>query len=279
MTDPIDLLRDLVAVDSVNPDLVPGGAGEGAVARLCADWLRKRGFSVDLVETRPGRPSVVATAGGTGGGRSIMLNGHLDTVALSSYEGDGLEPVLRDGCLYGRGTYDMKSGIAAMMLAAAAVAQEPHRGDIVLALVADEENASFGTEDVLAAGHRTDGAIVAEPSGLDLVVAHRGFVWAADPAFRFELRLTADREPFAAQADSAVAALVDDACSQLLGAPPTRRGEPFWTDCALLAEAGVDVVLIGVDGGGAHAATEWVDLSSYTTLVEVLTKVVREYTA
>ena len=139
----LDLLRRLIAIDSVNPELVPGAAGEAAAARFAAEWLAARdvpgGFGVRTLEHGPGRTSVLAVARGTGGGRSLMLNGHLDTVALSSYDGDGLRPAERDGNLYGRGAYDMKSGVAAVMTAAAAAAAAPHRGDIVVALVADEE--------------------------------------------------------------------------------------------------------------------------------------------
>lgn len=106
-----------------------------------------------------------------------MLNGHLDTVSLASYDGDGLTAEERDGNLYGRGAYDMKSGVGAIMMAAATAAAHPHAGDIVVALVADEEWGSAGTEEILR--HVvTDTAVVVEPSGLDVVVAHRGFVWA-----------------------------------------------------------------------------------------------------
>lgn len=105
-----------------------------------------------------------------------MLNGHLDTVSLASYAGDPLDPVVADGQLYGRGAYDMLSGVAATMVAAVHVHRDPHAGDIVLALVADEENASTGTEEVLR--HlRTDAAVVCEPSTLDVTVAHQGFCW------------------------------------------------------------------------------------------------------
>ncbi|MFF2653159.1 ArgE/DapE family deacylase [Streptomyces sp. NPDC058045] len=175
--DPADLLARLVAVDSVNPDLVPGGAGETEIAGFCGEWLAARGFEVHRLEKHPGRPSLVAVARGTGGGRSLMLNGHLDTVSLAGYDGDPLEPRIEDGRMYGRGTFDMKGGIAAMMVAAArASARGPLRGDIVLACVADEEYGSAGTAEVLES-FTADAAVVTEPSHLQVTLAHKGFAW------------------------------------------------------------------------------------------------------
>ena len=178
----VALAADLVRIDSSNPTLAPDGAGESAIADHCTAWLGTRGFTTTRLESTPGRPSVLATGAGRGGGRSVMLNGHLDTVSLVGYDGDPLDPAIDDGRLHGRGSYDMKAGIAAMLVAAARVHRHPHRGDVVLALVADEEDASIGTQEVLAhlrtAGIAVDAAIVAEPTGLDLVTCHKGFVWA-----------------------------------------------------------------------------------------------------
>ncbi len=160
----VTLLEDLIRIDSSNPDLVRGAPGESAIADHVTGWLASRGFECQQLEEKPGRPSVVAISKGAGGGRSIMLNGHIDTVSLGSYGSDGLVPEHRVGNIYGRGAYDMKSGIAGIMIAAAAVAERPHAGDIVLALVADEEFASAGSEEVLRQ-HTIDCAIVVEPSG------------------------------------------------------------------------------------------------------------------
>ena len=174
--DPIELLKRLVSINSVNPDLVPGGVGEAAIADFCGQWLAERGFEVHRVEEHAGRPSIVGIARGVGGGRSLMFNGHIDTVSIGSYDGDALDPVVRDGRLYGRGSFDMKGGVAAMMVAAARARARGVGGDILVACVADEEYASFGTAEV-AARFRADAAIVTEPSHLELTVAHRGFVW------------------------------------------------------------------------------------------------------
>ncbi len=175
--DPVRLLERLIAVDSVNPGLAASGAGEAAVADVCAGWLTAHGFDVHRLERNPGRPSLVAVAHGTGGGRSLMLNGHLDTVGPGDYEGDPLSPRIKDGKIFGRGAFDMKGGVAAMMIAAArATARGPLRGDVLLACVADEEHASAGTEEVLES-FTADAAIVTEPSHLQVTLAHKGFAW------------------------------------------------------------------------------------------------------
>ncbi|MSO57542.1 MAG: M20/M25/M40 family metallo-hydrolase [Thermoleophilia bacterium] len=169
-----DLTGRLVAIESINPALVAGGSGEAAVAAFVANWLGEAGLETRLVESTPGRPSVVATARGTGGGRSLLLNGHLDTVGVEGME----RPFAlseRNGRLYGRGAGDMKGPVAALMLVAAAAVREGWRGDVILTAVADEEFASVGTEDVL---HEVtaDAAIVAEPTEEVVAVAHKGFV-------------------------------------------------------------------------------------------------------
>jgi acetylornithine deacetylase len=169
------LVADLVAIDSVNPTLVPGGAGEAEVMRFAAEWMDGAGLEVDVVEAAPGRPSVIGTARGSGGGRSLMLNGHLDTVGVEGMS-EPHAPCVRDGRLYGRGGYDMKGGVAACMLAAAAAARAQLAGDVVVTAVADEEHSSIGVQAVLERV-RADACVVAEPTSLDVVVAHKGFAW------------------------------------------------------------------------------------------------------
>jgi acetylornithine deacetylase len=170
LTEIAELASRLVAIDSVNPALVEGGAGERDAAMLVADWCRAHGFEVDVVGDD--RPSVIARRRGTGGGRSLLLNGHLDTVGVAGMTAP-FEPRVENGRLYGRGSYDMKGAVAAILVAA--VNADALRGDIVVTAVADEELASVGTEAVLQ--HVTaDAAIVAEPTALEVAVAHRGFV-------------------------------------------------------------------------------------------------------
>jgi len=174
VSDVIELLSRLVSIDSVNPGLVPGAAGEAELARFVAGWCERAGLEVEVEEAAPGRPNVVATARGGGGGRSLMLNAHLDVVGVAGMERP-FDPYVADGRLYGRGAYDMKGSLAAIMLAASRAAELPLRGDVVVTAVADEEVASVGTAAV-AASRSADAAIVTEPTEMRLAVAHKGFV-------------------------------------------------------------------------------------------------------
>ncbi len=172
-------LQAMIRIDSVNPSLVPGGRGEGAIARYLGDYLRAMGLAVHRREIAPGRVNIIGIRKGRGGGRSIILNGHTDTVGLDKMAIDPLDPVYKDGRVYGRGSLDMKGGLAAAIAAVRAIAAAGTElgGDIILACVADEEYASIGTE-ALVAEYTADAAVVCEPSGLGLGIAHKGFAWA-----------------------------------------------------------------------------------------------------
>ncbi|MFC5818669.1 ArgE/DapE family deacylase [Nonomuraea harbinensis] len=375
--DPRGLLARLIAIDSVNPDLAADGAGESAIAGFCGEWLAARGFEVHRLDKRGARPSVVAVARGAGGGRSLMLNGHLDTVGVAGYDGDPFGPEIRDGRMYGRGSFDMKGGLAAMMIAAVrATAAGPLRGDVVLACVADEEHGSTGTEEVLES-FTADAAIVTEPSHLEVTLAHKGFAWfdvviegraahgsrpdlgvdaiakaghflvaleelgtrlaqgpahpllgtgtvhasviaggqepstyparcritlerrtvpgenadtveaeltavldrlaAAVPGFRYRLTRGLHREPFQADPEARIVRTLTRHAEAVLGRPPVVRGEPFWTDAALLDRAGIPCLLFGADGEGAHAAREWADLASLDRLTRILTATITDF--
>lgn len=175
-----DLLKELVRAESVNPDLDPSGSGEGEAARLVAGALEALDWEVRTLEARAGRPSVLGRLPGAGGGRSLMLNGHLDTVGVEGMEAP-FSGRVADGRLHGRGAYDMKGALAAALAAAKALADDDRRlaGDLWVAAVADEETESRGTREVLEhlAPEVPDGALVLEPTGLDVCVAHKGFVW------------------------------------------------------------------------------------------------------
>jgi acetylornithine deacetylase len=173
--DLIALVSELVAIDSVNPSLVSGGAGEARIAAFIARWAREAGLEADVLEETAGRPSVLVRARGTGGGRTLLLCGHTDTVAVGGMTDP--RPRLDGDRLHGRGAYDMKAGLAAALIAAREAAGLRLAGDVVVAAVADEEHASLGVQEALRAV-RADAAIVTEPTELDVVVAHKGFVWS-----------------------------------------------------------------------------------------------------
>ena len=168
-----ELLERLVAIDSVNPDLVPGGAGEAEIARVVAEWLERAGLEVERFEPAPGRPCVVGVARGSGSGRSLMLNAHMDTVGYDGMERP-LDPFVEDGRLYGRGAYDMKGSLAAIMIAGARARERGLAGNVLVTAVVDEEFASIGTTAV-AERWAADAAIVSEPTEMQVAVAHRGF--------------------------------------------------------------------------------------------------------
>ncbi|MGA2503788.1 MAG: ArgE/DapE family deacylase [Anaerolineales bacterium] len=169
------LLSDLVAIDSVNPDLVASATGEYKIAIYIANWLERAGMEVQFIESKSGRPNIVGIARGTGGGKTLLLNGHMDTVGSGGMENPH-KPIIKGGRLYGRGAYDMKGGLAACMLALVAAKKQHLRGDVVFTAVIDEEYASLGTQQ-LATRFHADGAIVAEFTELQVILAHRGFVW------------------------------------------------------------------------------------------------------
>ncbi|NQX27622.1 M20/M25/M40 family metallo-hydrolase [Microbacteriaceae bacterium VKM Ac-2854] len=380
-TDPIALAAELIAIDSVNPLLEPGAAGEAEIVQWCAQWLSARGFRIETVGADPTRPSIIARAGHARGGRTLLLNGHLDTVGAAvtvQQRSADLTPSLADGRLHGRGSYDMKAGLAAMLVAAERAVAAGIDGEVVLALVADEEFGSIGTEETLAR-IRADGAVIAEPTGGEVVLAHRGFAWfeieltgvaahgslpeqgidaiahaglvlraldalavrlhergahpllqpgtvrvatiaggsdpatvadrcvltverrflpgespdeveaelqdlltavaASEPRLRARLSRRVARGAFEADADAAITRSVLAAVERVDGSPAVTRGEPFWTDAGLVAEAGIPVLLIGPDGDGPHADVEWVDVASVHRLTAVLTAVIVDFCA
>jgi acetylornithine deacetylase len=178
-----ELLAQRDAIDSRNTALVPGGPGEREIAAAIAAFLGDAGLEVTLLDPQPGHPTVVGRLRGAGGGRTLLLNGHVDTVGFGGMD-EPLTPRLADGRLYGRGAYDMKGGVAAILVAAATLAASSTslRGDLLVTAVADEEHASLGTQAVVehlrATDTSVDGAIVTEPTDLRISPAHKGFVWA-----------------------------------------------------------------------------------------------------
>jgi acetylornithine deacetylase len=172
-------LRELVAIESINPSLVEGGGGEGAVADYIGNQLDGLGVDVTFQRFDRDRVNVIGVLRGAGDGKNLMLNGHMDTVGVTGMEIDPFDPIYKDGKVFGRGAFDMKSSLAAMLTVAQAILDSGVKlnGDLVLAFVADEEYGSRGTEE-LVKDFTVDAAIVTEPTGLDVIIAHRGFAWA-----------------------------------------------------------------------------------------------------
>lgn len=366
----IGILQNMVQIDSTNPELVPGGVGEGGIANYLADEMRSIGLTVDIQELMPGRPNVVGVLKGTGNGRSLMLNGHTDIVGVEGMT-EPFSARIDDGKMYGRGAYDMKAGLAASMAVAKALidSNQSLAGDLVLAMVIDEEFQNIGTEAVIKS-HPTDGAIVTEPTGLRVCVAHRGFWWfdvetigraahgsryqdgidanrlmgyflveldklAAEllerpshdllgtpsihaplmkggssqsvyaarclaelerrllpgetpeqalaeiqaiidrlsrtvPDFKATVKQGFGRPAFATSSDTPIVKTVVNAYQQKFTQSPEIYGELWWMDSGLLANAGIDTVIIGPEGGGAHADVEWVELESVFQLADIL---------
>ncbi|MEK7786487.1 MAG: ArgE/DapE family deacylase [Chloroflexota bacterium] len=371
-------LAALIRTNSINPSLVPGGAGEAAIARVVADSFQRIGLEVAIYEAMPGRPSVVGTLKGKGGGKSLMLNAHMDTVGVDGMP-DPFTPTPRDGKMFGRGAYDMKGSLAACLAAAKALAEGAKgslRGDLLIAAVADEEYASLGTAEVIK--HcKADSAIVTEPTEMEICLAHKGFIWievetlgraahgsrfdegldanmmmgrflaelgkleralrsrkrhplvgppslhaailqggtelsmyaancklqierrtipgeteaqvigelqaivdrlsAADPAFKATIKTLLIRHSFEVSADAPIVKALAQASTDLLVKPPPFVGRPFWMDAALLAAAGVDTVIMGPTGAGAHAKEEWVDLGSVQEMAHILAQTAMYY--
>jgi acetylornithine deacetylase len=170
-----ELVCELVAIESVNPDLVAAGSGESKIAAFVAEWLGAEGLAVQVAEPVPGRTSVIGVLAGSGGGASLMLNAHMDTVGAGGMK-DPFIPVVRNGRVYGRGAYDMKGSLAAIMIAAREARKLKLHGDLIVAAVADEEVASVGTAAVLER-IEADAAIMTEPTEMRLCLAHKGFAW------------------------------------------------------------------------------------------------------
>jgi acetylornithine deacetylase len=372
-----DTLATLVRINSINPAFTPDSPAESLIAEWTAAELARLGCDVLRREPEPGRVTVAGTLRGSGGGRSLMLYAHVDTVGVEGME-DPWSGAVQDGRLYGRGSYDMKCGLAAALgtLGILRGTGQQLAGDVVVAAVADEETESLGMRDLLTV-LRTDGAIVTEPTELAVYTAHKGFCWievevlgraahgsrfqdgidanlrmgrvlaeleglerevrgrpphpilgppslhaavlqggtglstyaaravlqierrtlpaetpeqvlgevqaildrlrARDPSFQGTARLLLARPGYSGSAEGPLARAVRAAATRRLGAEPPLGGAAYWMDAALIAEAGIETIVIGPVGAGAHAAVEWVELASVERLAEILADVAESY--
>lgn len=173
----LNLLQDLTRINSVNPSLSPQGPGEKEIAYFIGNYLKNLGLQVTYQDLGKNRFNVIGILKGNGG-KSLILNGHIDTVSSDGMEINPFEPVLEEGKVYGRGTHDMKGGVAAMITAVQSIIESGIKpgGDVILACVADEEYASIGTE-ALVKEYTADAAIIVESSELTITIAHKGFAW------------------------------------------------------------------------------------------------------
>jgi acetylornithine deacetylase len=373
----IQTLSDLIRINSINPQLVPEGRGEAEIAAYLAEALRRLNLEVIKHEPAPGRVSVVGRLQGKGGGRSLMLNGHIDTVGVEGMP-EPFSAAIRNSRMYGRGAYDMKGSLAACMAAIKALvdAKTPFKGEILLAAVADEEYFSLGTADVISR-YKVNGAIVTEATEMNLCRAHKGFVWlevetfgraahgsrfdegvdanmmmgrflaeldklekelrarpahplvgppslhaalitggsglstyaancklkverrtipgeteaqvvselqkiidrlaTADSTFKATVNAFCARDPFEVAESAEIVRAVEKTAARVRGISPRHIGQTFWMDSALLAAAGVETVVIGPIGAGAHADEEWVDLQSLVDLAQILAETALNY--
>ena len=172
----VDLAGELIKIPSFKLEETP-------VATFLADFFGSRGYKVDLQDVEPGRFQTIATLEGTGGGPSLMLNGHTDINSLTRrWRRDPWVPVVEGDRLYGHGVQNMKGGLASIIMAAEAVRQAGVRlkGDLVVACVVGETQGGEGTHFLMESGFRTDMAVVAEPFGVgNLITVHSGIVHMA----------------------------------------------------------------------------------------------------
>jgi acetylornithine deacetylase len=177
LTETTVLLQDLVKIPSVSPSLAPDeGTGEGEVAAFAVDWLKARGIEAWIDDVAPGRPNAVGRIV-SGTGPTLVLYGHTDTVQTSNMSIPPFEPRIEGDRMYGRGSYDMKCGVAAVLIAAERLARRGDLGGtVLLALVSDEEHASIGAQ-AFVEKYAADGCIIAEPTDGKMISGHRGFAW------------------------------------------------------------------------------------------------------
>jgi len=372
------LTQEMIRINSVNPSLTPDGKGEAELGTYVAEKLKELGLDVTVSEVAPGRVNTVGILRGSSGGKSLLLNAHLDTVGVEGMSIDPFGGELREGRIFGRGSQDMKGSLAAMIAAVKALRDSDIslRGDLLITAVADEEHSSIGTE-ALVKQFKADGAIVAEPTDMHLCRAHRGFIWfevetigraahgsrytegidanmrmgrflaeldkleqdllkqtphelagppslhaamiqggteiskyadhckltierriipgesveactkelqeiidrlaKQDSTFKATVKATFWREPLEVPEDAEIVRVVDKILDKRLGHHPEHTGQTFWTDAALIADAGAETVLLGPVGYGLHSAEEWVEVQSVVDLAYVLAETAIEY--
>lgn len=367
----LNILQGLIQINSVNPGLSKNGKGEGEISKYIGNILSKMGLQVKSQKLGANRVNVIGILKGTGKGKTIMLNGHTDTVGISGMKIDPFEPTYKDGMVYGRGSIDMKGGLAGMIVAVDGIinSQIKLKGDVILTFVADEEDRSVGMENI-ATKYTADAAIVCEPTNMEIGIAHKGFAWikievfgkaahgsepsegvdaiikagkvlceieefgknillkrehpllgapsihasiieggkeistypdyckielerrsipgetretisnelnsilenikSRDKEFQYKADIFYDRPPHEVSRDEPIVKALMAAYKTVLGEEPRISGLSYWTDAAILRNAGIPSVLFGPSGKGLHAAIEYVDFDSLIQHATVL---------
>jgi acetylornithine deacetylase len=179
------LMSEMVKIESINPDLVAGGSGEQKVAEFTANFLKDNGLEASIQQIAPGRCNVIGVLKGTGGGKNLLIDAHLDTVSVEGMD-EPFSGRVEDGKLFGRGSADDKGGVAAGVEALIALKESGIclKGDVIVSGVAGEEYASEGSEALIKKYQGTvQGCIIGEPSRmsqglyLSIGVGSGGFVW------------------------------------------------------------------------------------------------------
>ncbi|MFX1255106.1 MAG: ArgE/DapE family deacylase [Promethearchaeota archaeon] len=377
-TELLQLLQDLIRIDSVNPVLTNIGTGELEIAQYIGNYLEKMGLEVTYQDINSKRANVVGILKGEGGGKTIMLNGHTDTVGIEGMNIDPFNPKFENGKVYGRGALDMKSGLAATIMAVQAImnAKIKLKGDVILAFVADEENLSLGTER-LVKDYSADGAIICEPTDLQITMAHKGFAWirieifgkaahgsrpeegvdaivkagkvlmeidyleknilpqkqhpllgapsihaslikggtelstyphyckielerrtlpkenrndvveeinkiietisSEDRQFKADFNVYFYRSALEVSQNHSIVHSLDKAYRRVRTQKSRFVGGSYWTDAALLTEAGIPTVIFGPRGEGPHSAIEYVDFESVIATTEILKETIQDF--
>lgn len=374
----LEILQGMVKIDSVNPYIGKGGKGEFKIARYIGVCLAEKGLEVIFQEIKPNRANVIGILKGGDNGKSLMINGHTDTVGVDGMDIKPLNPRYENGKVYGRGSLDMKSGLSAMIMAAKAIVRSgvKLKGDVIFAFVADEEYKSIGTE-TLAKKYSADAAIVCEPTNLEIGIAHKGFAWtkvevfgraahgsrpdegidaivkggkvlsevdnlannilpqkkhpllgspsihaslisggtelstypdyckielerriipgedyhtvadetegfinkisSKDEQFKANFEVFFHRPPLEVSKDELIVKALEKAYNSVLKKEPKLTGLSYWTDAAILTQAGIPTVIFGPSGEGLHAAVEYVDFDSVVATAKVLAEVIVEF--
>lgn len=374
----LKLLNDLIAIDSVNPSLISGGAGEREISQALASYMSSIGMDVTVEEVTPGRDNVIGVFEGREPGPSLMFCGHSDTVGVEGMDRP-FDPVQKDGRIYGRGSGDMKGGVAAMVGAARQISENGgwRKGRLILAAVVDEEYLSIGAEELVKNWH-ADAAVVTEPTGLAVAVAHKGFSWievvtegraahgsrpqegcdaiikmgqvlarldllnrklqssnphpllgcpslhasfvsggremstypdkcvlqmerrnltsepagialneveeilatlkGEDPEFVASAKILFERPPYQTPEDHSLP-LMMEAATRIAGRETRREGMTYWTDAAILGQAGIPSVIFGPGGFGYHGLEEYVNVDEVLVCRDALVNLARDFCA